>query len=71
MITTENGNLNVASPGDITFQAGDGGEIQFLTATGESMVVGQQGDKVGHRVFAILHFPCSCMHCQAIGVAFL
>lgn len=46
VITTNKGNLNIASRGNITFQAGQGGEILFMGPNGESMVVGEQGEKV-------------------------
>lgn len=46
VISTENGNLRVASQGDITFQAGEGGGIQFQSSSGENMAVGEQGPQV-------------------------
>ena len=46
MITTKDGSLNIASSGNITFQAGQGGEIMFMGPTGENMVVGEKGEKV-------------------------
>ena len=45
-IETNDGNLKIASPGDVVFQAGEGSQIQFMSSDGEEMLVGQKGDKV-------------------------
>lgn len=46
MISTDNGNLRIVSQGNIAFQAGAGGQIQFMTADGQNVIVGQPGQKV-------------------------
>ena len=45
-ISTENGNLQISSQGSITFWAGEGGQIQFMSADNEEMMVGEKGQKV-------------------------
>lgn len=48
-ISTEDGNIVIASPGDLVLQAGEQGSIQFQTATGEAInMTGPAGPPVRH-----------------------
>ena len=40
--TEEDGSLRFTSEGDLVFQAGDGGQVQFMTADGPLDMVGQK-----------------------------
>ena len=46
VISTENGNLLISSPGNLMFEAGDGGQVLFMSSDGEPLKVAEKGEKV-------------------------
>ena len=45
-ISTEGGGLKFSSPGNLVFEAGAGGTVQFMTADGQEISTGQKGEMV-------------------------
>ena len=41
-ISTTNGNLRLKSRGDVVFELGESGQLQFMTANGDQMPIGEK-----------------------------